>query len=204
MKIETSNIEWLDRYKLLIGSVLPRPIAFVSSLSKNNIANLAPFSFFMGIGAEPMMLAFSVMRDHENISKDTLVNVEETKEFVVNIVGEKIVNQMNECATNFQPEIDEFEVSGLEKEPCDLVRPPRVKESDVSLECVLDRVINFGEGPGSSSLVIGKVVMIHVNDEIYANGKINTKELQPIGRLAGNEYTRASASTFSIERKRIK
>ncbi|OLO37887.1 hypothetical protein BTR23_13185 [Alkalihalophilus pseudofirmus] len=204
MKIETSNIEWVDRYKLLIGSVLPRPIAFVSSLSKTNIANLAPFSFFMGIGAEPMMLAFSVMRDHENISKDTLVNVEETKEFVVNIVGENIVNQMNECATNYLSEVDEFEMSGLGKEASDLVNPPRVKESDVSLECVLERIIDFGEGPGSASLIIGKVVMVHVNDEIYHDGKINTEKLKPIGRLAGNDYSRAIANTFSIERKRVK
>ncbi|WP_347548183.1 flavin reductase family protein [Pseudalkalibacillus hwajinpoensis] len=202
MKVQPDTLAWKEAYKLLIGSVLPRPIAFVSSVDRNGDVNLAPFSFFTGICAEPMMVCFSPMRKAgEGGKKDTLLNIEETKEFVINIVGEKIVEQMNECATPFEHGIDEFHASGLTKEDSELVKAPRVKESDVQLECVLDQIVEFGDQEGAGSLVIGKVVMVHVRDELYNDGKINTEALQPVGRLAGQEYTRAVSDTFRLVRK---
>ncbi|WP_134702023.1 flavin reductase family protein [Ammoniphilus sp. YIM 78166] len=203
MKVEPSSLEWKDAYKLLIGSILPRPIAFVSTLSKDGAANLAPFSFFTGICADPFLVCFAPMRKGtDGEKKDTLRNIEETKEFVINIVGEKIVNEMNDCSVDYPPDTDEFEKVKLSKISSDIVLPPRVKESDVQLECVLREVLHFGEHPGSGSLVIGQVVMVHVQDQLYREGRINTEMLQPIGRLAGQSYTRAAADTFVLERRK--
>ncbi|MBT2691586.1 flavin reductase family protein [Bacillus sp. ISL-55] len=203
MEIKTDTLEWRDAYKLLQGSVLPRPIAFVSSQDEKGIANLAPFSFFTVISANPMMVCFSPMRrGTDGAKKDTLKNIESTKEFVINIVSEEFVQQMNDCATEFTSDVDEFEASGLNKVDSVAVKPSRVKESKVHLECVLDQVLHFGgEEAGAGSLVIGKVVHVHVADELYESGRVNSEKLNPVGRLAGATYTLPLAKTFELQRK---
>lgn len=201
MEFTPDTMPWRDAYKLLIGSVLPRPIAFVSTINKNGIVNAAPFSFFTVISAEPMLVCFSPMRrGSDGAKKDTLMNIEETGQFVINIVSECMAEQMNMCATEFPAEVDELEVSGLAKEPSAMVEPPRIKESMVNLECELFETHHYGDQPGSGSLVIGKVVHIHVDDNLYDSGRILTEKLKPIGRMAGNIYTRPLASTFEIKR----
>ncbi|GAM14904.1 flavin reductase family protein [Mesobacillus selenatarsenatis] len=203
MEIKTDTLEWRDAYKLLQGSVLPRPIAFVSSQDENGNANLAPFSFFTVISANPMMVCFSPMRrGTDGAKKDTLKNIESTKEFVINIVSEEFVQQMNDCATEFGSDVDEFEASGLNKVDSVAIKPSRVKESKVHLECVLDQVLHFGgEESGAGSLVIGKVVHVHVADDLYESGRINSEKLNPVGRLAGATYTLPLAKTFELQRK---
>lgn len=203
MEIKTDTLEWREAYKLLQGSVLPRPIAFVSSQDENGNANLAPFSFFTVISANPMMVCFSPMRrGTDGAKKDTLKNIESTKEFVINIVSEEFVQQMNDCATEFASDVDEFEASGLNKVDSVMVKPSRVKESKVHLECVLDQVLHFGgEEAGAGSLVIGKVVHVQVADELYESGRINSEKLNPVGRLAGATYTLPLAKTFELQRK---
>jgi flavin reductase (DIM6/NTAB) family NADH-FMN oxidoreductase RutF len=203
LEIKTDTLEWREAYKLLQGSVLPRPIAFVSSQDENGNANLAPFSFFTVISANPMMVCFSPMRrGTDGAKKDTLKNIEGTKEFVINIVSEEFVQQMNDCATEFTSDVDEFEASGLTKVDSVAVKPSRVKESKVHLECVLDQVLHFGgEEAGAGSLVIGKVVHVHVADELYESGRINSEKLNPVGRLAGATYTLPLAKTFELQRK---
>lgn len=203
MEIQTDTLEWRDAYKLLQGSVLPRPIAFVSTQDENANTNLAPFSFFTVISANPMMVCFSPMRrGTDGAKKDTLKNIEATKEFVINIVSEEFVEQMNDCATEFASDIDEFEASGLTKIDSVAVKPPRVKESKVHLECELDQVLHFGgDEAGAGSLVIGKVIHVHVKDELYENGRINSEKLNPVGRLAGATYTLPMAKTFELQRK---
>ncbi|MBO9131389.1 flavin reductase family protein [Bacillus sp. 165] len=202
MNIEPHTLPWQDAYKLLIGSILPRPIAFVSTVDEDGNVNVAPFSFFTGICADPLMVCFAPMvRGTDGGKKDTLKNIEATKEFVINIVGEDIVQQMNDCSIEYSAEIDEFVQVGLTKEASIKVKPPRVKESKVHLECELHEVLHFGENKGAGSLVIGKVVLVHVDDELYYDGKIDTEKLNPIGRLAGQSYTRAIAETFVLERK---
>ena len=203
MEIKTDNLEWRDAYKLLQGSVMPRPIAFVSSQDENGNANLAPFSFFTVISANPMMVCFSPMRrGTDGAKKDTLANIESTKEFVINIVSEEFVQQMNDCATEYASDVDEFKASGLNKIDSVAVKPSRVKESKVHLECVLDQVLHFGgEEAGAGSLVIGKVVHVHVADELYESGRINSEKLNPVGRLAGATYTLPLAKTFELQRK---
>lgn len=203
MEIKTDSLEWKDAYKLLQGSVLPRPIAFVSSQDENGTANLAPFSFFTVISANPMMVCFSPMRrGTDGAKKDTLNNIEATKQFVINIVSEDFVQQMNDCATEFPSDVDEFEASGLTKTESAVVKPPRVRESRVHLECELDQVLHFGQDEaGAGSLVIGKVVHVHVDDDLYENGRINSEKLNPVGRLAGATYTLPLARTFELQRK---
>lgn len=201
MKIKPDTLPWGEVYKLMTGAIQPRPIAFVSTVDQHGGANLAPFSFFTAICAEPLMICFSPMRrGTDGEKKDTLNNIEQTGEFVVNIVSEAIVKEMNECAAEFSPEVDEFEEAGLTKAASEVIEPPRVAKSDVQLECVLHDVLHFGDRPGSGSLVIGRVVYIHVNDAVYQDGKIDSEKLQPIGRLAGPLYTRAASDTFTLER----
>lgn len=203
MEIKPDTLQWKEAYKLLVGSILPRPIAFVSTQDSVGNDNLAPFSFFTAICADPMMVCFSPMRKGSNgEKKDTLNNIELTKQFVINIVGEEIVAQMNECATELSPLTDEFQLSGLTKEDSAAVRPPRVKESKVHLECELAQVLHFGEGPGAGSLVIGKVLHVHVHDDLYERGRIHSMKLKPVGRLAGSTYTLPLEKTFELQRKR--
>ncbi|WP_342431881.1 flavin reductase family protein [Neobacillus sp. FSL H8-0543] len=202
MEIVPDTLEWRDAYKLLIGSILPRPIAFVTTIDDNGIANAAPFSFFTVISAEPMLICFSPMRrGSDGAKKDTLVNIEMTKQFVVNIVSETFAKQMNDCATEYAPEIDEIIEVGLTKVPGVMVKVPRIKESLLHLECELHQVLHFGEHAGAGSLVIGKVLNIQIDDKLYDKGRIDTAMLQPIGRMAGNSYTNPLGKTFEMLRK---
>lgn len=203
MEITTGNLEWREAYKLLVGSILPRPIAFVTTIDREGVVNAAPFSFFTAICADPLLICFSPMRrGSDGAKKDTLLNIEATKEFVINIVSEDFVEKMNICAGEFPAEIDEAEVSGLNKSASFKVKPPRIKESKVHLECTLYEALHFGEHAGAGSLVIGKVEHVHITDELYDNGRINTEKLNPIGRLAGHMYTKPMAETFELIRKK--
>lgn len=202
MEINPETLEWKDAYKLLVGSVLPRPIAFVTSISEDGVVNAAPFSFFTVISADPMLVCFSPMRrGTDGAKKDTLTNIEATKEFVINIVSEEMAVQMNDCAIEYPPDVDELDASGLTKEDSVSVRAPRVKESMVHLECELYQALDFGDHPGAGSLVIGKVKHVHVKDELYDHGRILTEKLNPIGRMAGHTYTKPLAETFELVRK---
>ncbi|MCA1056053.1 flavin reductase family protein [Rossellomorea aquimaris] len=203
MDIKPNAIHWQDAYKLMIGSILPRPIAFVSTLDAEGRANLAPFSFFTAISAEPMLVCFSPMRNGKDGSKkDTLVNIEETNEFVINIVSEEFVEEMNNCAIQYDRGIDEFEQTGLTKKESIVVKPPAVAESKVQLECTLHQVLHFGDEPGAGSLVIGKVECVRIDDELYYDGKIDSLKLKPVGRLAGQSYTKPLSDSFEMIRKR--
>ncbi|MCA1064223.1 flavin reductase family protein [Rossellomorea sp. AcN35-11] len=203
MDIKPETLEWQAAYKLMIGSILPRPIAFVSSLDEDGNANLAPYSFFTAICADPMLVCFSPMRRGKDGSKkDTLENIEKTKEFVINIVSEEFAEKMNDCAIEFESCVDEFEQVGLTKKESHTVKPPGVSESKVQLECVLHEVLHFGDHPGAGSLVIGKVECVRVDDELYHDGKIDSEKLKPVGRLAGQMYTKPLSDSFELIRKR--
>ena len=201
MIIDPSELSVKDNYKLLIGSVLPRPIALVSTISKSGIPNLAPFSFFTAITSKPPTVCFApALKGAGSIKKDTLANIEETGEFVVNVVSESIAVQMNETAGDFPPEVDEFEHADLTPEPSQIVQVPRVKESPINMECRLYKIIYIGDSaPGSGALVIGEIVCYHVEESLFSDGKIDTAKLQPVGRLAGMEYT-TLGKRFILER----
>lgn len=192
MVIDPKSTEPFNLYKLLIGSILPRPIAFVSTMGPDGIYNLAPFSFFTAISANPPTIAFAPMINTQGKRKDTLNNVERLGEFVVNVVSEDIVRPMNETSADFPPEIDEFEVSGLTPIPSDLVAVPRVKESHIAMECKLRQIVEMSSLPLGGSLVIGEVVRFHVDDEYFDDYRIDVDKLRPVGRMAGFIYTRTT------------
>ena len=184
----------LETHKLMIGSIVPRPIAFVSTLSKDGLENLAPFSYFNGICSNPPSIMFCpARRGYDGKTKDTLNNIRDTEEFAVNIVSEDFAEQMVSTSTDFEPEVNEFEISGLTPEPCQKISPPKVAEAKISFECKLNKIIPVGnEGPGGGFVVIGTIVLFHIDDDVYEDGYINLKKLRPIGRLAGNMYTRTT------------
>ena len=177
-----------DVYKLLIGSIVPRPIAFVSTISPEGAHNLAPFSFFNAICGDPPTVGFST--SFREPLKDTYLNVKATGEFVVNIVSEDIAERMNLTSGEYPFGVDEFAVSGLTPVPSDLVRPPRVKESHVNMECRLTQILDVSTRPNGASLIIGEVVRFHVDDAIVDNFRIDPDKLRAIGRMGGNEYAR--------------
>ena len=192
MVIDPKSTEPFNIYKLLIGSILPRPIAFVSTMGADGIYNLAPFSFFTVISANPPAIAFAPMMSLHGKRKDSLNNVERLGEFVVNVVSEDIVRPMNETSADFPPEIDEYEVSGLTPIPSDLVAVPRVKESHIAMECKLRQIVEMSSLPLGGSLVIGEVVRFHVDDEYFDDYRIDVDKLRPVGRMAGFSYTRTT------------
>lgn len=200
IEIDPEAITPTDRYKLMIGSVLPRPIAFVSTLSATGVPNLAPFSFFTVISANPLSICFSPMiRSSDGQKKDTLKNIEATGEFVVHVVTEALAEPMNLTAGEYLAETNEFEIAGLTPLPSKMVKPFRVAESPIQLECKLAQIVTLGESVGGGSLVIGKVVYMHFSPNVYENGKIITSKLKPIGRLAGTEYVKMT-DVFSLTR----
>ncbi len=188
MIIDPSKLDSHSVYKLLIGSVVPRPIAWASTLSPEGVPNLAPYSFFTVASRNPPTLCVSVGErpSGEPFPKDTLRNIEETGEFVVNVVSFALSNAMHESSKDHPPGADEFVEAGLTAAPCEVVKVPRVGEASVSMECKLDRVVPIG----ADNLVLGRMVRFHIRDELYGGtGRIDVAGLDPLGRLAGN-YTK--------------
>jgi flavin reductase (DIM6/NTAB) family NADH-FMN oxidoreductase RutF len=182
-------------YKLMTGIIVPRPVALVSTVDREGVANLAPFSFFCGVGSAPPTLLFCpVLRVGEGANrtarKDTLRNVEETGEFVVNVVSEAMAAAANATAADVPPEVDEFQLSGLTAVPGALVRPPRVAESPAQMECKLLQVIYTSHKPGGGVIVLGEVVRFHVRAELVDNFRVDPAGLDAVGRMAGNTWVR--------------
>ena len=190
-----------ETHKLMIGSIVPRPIALVSTTSKNDINNLAPFSYFNGVCSKPPTIMFApARRGWDGKEKDTLINIRNTKEFSINIVSEDIGEKMVRCSTDYKKEVDEYSKSGLTPIPSKKIKPPIVSESKISLECILNQIVQIGKNDaGSGFIVIGTIVLFHIDDEVYDNGRIILDKLQPLGRVAGNGYVR-STNTFDIIR----
>lgn len=202
MIIHPKDQSYKDNYKLMIGAILPRPIAFVSTISADGIYNLAPFSFFTGVTSDPPTILFCPTRKGpEGVRKDTLTNIQETGEFVVNMVTEEIAEPMNETATEFPAGIDEFKESGLTPVPAQIVKAPLVKESPIHFECKLNQIIEIGKAQaGGGFIVVGEIVLFHIDDKLYNNGRIDIDGLKPVGRLAGAEYTKMG-ERFNLFRK---
>ena len=177
-----------DRFSaVLTGVVVPRPIALVSSASPDGVVNLAPFSFFNAVAYDPPTIVLGISRSAGWKDKDTLANIEATREFVVNVVVNDIAPAMNATAAEYPAHVDEFAVSGLTPIPSDQVGPPRVAESPVNLECRLNQVIQLGKA-SAHALVIGEIILLHINDDIINGHRIDHHKLNPVGRLAGNMY----------------
>lgn len=201
MEISPSALPWQSTYKLLTGSIVPRPIGWVSSVDARGVPNLAPFSFFNVVCANPPTLLFCPMvRATDGISKDTLNNVRATGEFVVNIVTEALAEAMNITAVEIDSSVDEFALAGLRTAPSVTVRPPRVAASPIHFECRLREIVEISSQPGGGAVVIGIVQHIHVDERVLIGAdKIDPLALQPIGKLAGNTYAHV-ADLFEVSR----
>jgi flavin reductase (DIM6/NTAB) family NADH-FMN oxidoreductase RutF len=197
--IDPSQTDPRNVYQLMVGAIVPRPIAFVSSVSSSGVLNLAPFSYFTAASSNPPVICFCTSVRPDGTFKDTLHNIRATKEFVVNMVTEEIASQMNACSGEYPPEHDEFAISGLTPVPSDLVAPPRVLESPVNMECRLRQIVEVSTLPGGGVMIFGEVVRFHVRDSVIEGFKIDPEKLTAIGRMGGPTYTRTH-DRFDMQR----
>lgn len=200
MEFNPDTLEASAIYKLLTGSIIPRPIGWISTIDENGINNLAPFSYFNMIGDDPPHVMFSTRRDNDT-NKDTLNNVLTTKQFVVNMVTEDLVEQMNATAQVVSAEVDEFELVGLTPIASTKIKPNRVKESPIQFECeMVHHYFLEDHKQGGACIVIGRIVMMHIDESVLLeNYKINMETYKPVARLAGSNYSKIG-EVFSIKR----
>ena len=199
--IDPKSISTGEMHKLLLAAVAPRPIAFASTVDSMGNVNLSPFSFFNVFSANPPILIFSpARRTRDNTTKHTLENVKEIKEVVINTVNFPMVEQMSLSSTEYDKGVNEFKKSGLLSIPSIKIKPPRVAESPVSFECIVDNIVELGKQGGAGNLIIARVVYIHINDKYLGdNGEMDTEKLDLVARLGGNWYTRVTKeSLFEI------
>jgi flavin reductase (DIM6/NTAB) family NADH-FMN oxidoreductase RutF len=200
---DPETLETRDLHKLLLSAVAPRPIAFASTIDSKGNVNLSPFSYFNVFSSNPPILIFSPSRRvRDNTTKHTLQNADETREVVINMVDYSIVEQMSQSSNEYAKGVNEFTETGLTQVSSLKVKPPRVLESPVSFECVVENIISLGENGGAGQLVIAKVVHIHVNSELLdSNDQIDPTKLDLVARLGGDWYTRVSKeSMFTISK----
>ncbi|WP_396140471.1 flavin reductase family protein [Flavobacterium sp.] len=200
MQFDPNELDYSAVYKLLTGAIIPRPIGWISSISEDGINNLAPFSYFNAVGDDPPHVMFSVGRGN-NIYKDTLNNVLNTKQFVVNMVTEALAEKMNLTAQSVPSHVDEFALAHIDSIPSIKVKPLRVKESPITFECELVHHYFLEDHKnGGACIIIGRIVMMHFDESVLMdNYKINLESYKPIARLAGSNYAKIG-ELFSVKR----
>ena len=193
MEIDASEIRPSLMYQHMIHCIVPRPIAWVSTVSEAGVANVAPFSFFSGVGSRPPSLMFCPANKRDGSPKDSLRNIQQNGEFVVNVVSAELSEQMNASSAEFGEEESEFDACGLTAVRSTCVRPPRVGESPVHFECRVLHVLNIGTGPGGANLVVGQIVHAHIDDRVLGPDQLVSPDLlQAIGRMGGLSYCHTS------------
>jgi len=193
MRIDPTAVHARDVYRVMISVITPRPIAWVSTISPRGIPNLAPFSFFNGVAANPPTVVFSPVNRRDGSKKDTVLNIEKTPEFVVNIVSFDQADPMNNSSAELPYEESEFAACKVTPIPSEKIRPPRVKESKVQMECVLHEIVRVGEGSLAANLVIGRIVLLHVDEAVLgSDGLPDPRKLDTIGRMGGEGYARTT------------
>jgi len=204
LEFDISEMNALLRYNVLISLVTPRPIAFISTLSDKGIPNAAPFSFFNLMGNDPPIVAIGIGKDEtrKNDLKDSGYNIQKTKEFVINIVNESILEQVNITSVDFPPEVDESEIAGLTKLPSIKVKPPRIAESPANLECRLAGTIEIG----NTRIILGEIIYLHIKKEFldHENQTIHTDLISPVGRMHKNGVYTRTTDLFNLPRLSFK
>lgn len=198
--IDPAEVKTAKLHGYMLGAVAPRPIAFASTISKDGVVNLSPFSFFNVFSANPPIMIFSpARRVRDNTTKHTLENVIETKEVVINICNYAMVQQMSLSSTEYAKEVNEFKKAGFTELASEAIKPPRVAEAPVQFECKVNEVIALGTEGGAGNLVICEVLKVHIDEKILdAEGKIDPEKLDPVSRLGGNWYGRSKEGLFEV------
>jgi flavin reductase (DIM6/NTAB) family NADH-FMN oxidoreductase RutF len=199
MVFNPDNLNQRELHNLMMRVIVPRPIAWVSTVSKQGIYNLAPFSGYCMIGDRPAAVGIGIIATRDGGKKDTLRNIEDTNEFVVNVVNETLGEAMNITSAPFPGDISEFKEAKLTPGKAELVKAPLVVESPINLECLLSQVLEYGEGARKAWFVIGTVLRVHVKDDLISDGVIQMSRLKAIGRLGGNDYCRTQ-DAFEMKR----
>ena len=203
MNIDPAQISASALYQHLIRIIAPRPIAWVSTVSLSGVTNLAPFSFFTGVGAKPPSLVFCPSNRRDGTPKDSLQNILDTGEFVINVVPFRLAEAMNLSSAELPPDESEFELTGIETAASNIVKPPRVQASPVSLEFMLLHHLALAPGPGGANMVVGKIVHLHLNDAVLDEaGWADPGLLDLIGRLGGATYCRTT-DRFDLPRPSV-
>lgn len=189
MDIDLATLEARHAHDLLTSCIIPRPIAWVSSVSPDVKINLAPFSFFTGISWSPAVLAFSVVNRADGTLKDTVVNIRSTKEFVIHLVSTDLLKTMEYTARPIPYGEDVSCIQGIHLVPSQTIRPYRIEEARVSFECTLEQIVTVSEGANAGNLILGRVRLMHVRDDLLVAGRgVDWRELDALGRLSGNRY----------------
>lgn len=197
MTIDFSSLTPREAYGYLSAAVAPRPICFASTVDKRGKVNLSPYSFFNVVSGDPPMMVFAPqLSGRDGSAKDTLNNVLEVPEVVINVVNHALVEQMSLSSTAYPSGVNEFVKAGLTQTPSDVITPPRVGESPVAFECVVDRVIALGDGPMAGNMVLARAVRVHVRGEYLTDGKLDPTLLDLVGRMGGSDYVRASGDAL--------
>ena len=200
MKSFNTDGDFKDNYKFLIGSILPRPIAVVSTKNEDGSDNVAPFSFFTAVSASPMIIAFCpLIRSSNGSLKDTPRNILREKEFVINFVSEDIVEKINQTSSELPYGQSEFDHAGLTRLASEKVKAMRVAESSIHFECLFRDSLSYGDRPGQGQIMTGEVVKVHIREDLLEEGRINTDKYKPVGRGAGNDWIKCD-HRFQMDR----
>ena len=200
MKINPAEVDRRGTHELIMSAVVPRPIAFVSTIGEDGVLNLAPFSAYTSLSLNPALLCFSISRRRDGQDKDTLINIKYSKDFVINVVDENLAEAMNKSSADYPGEVDEFQQVGLTPGKSDIVTAPLVAESPVSMECKLHQILEFGESPGGSQVVIGEIVLMHIRDDLWTGSFIDPEKLKAVSRIGGLDGYARSTDIFKMTR----
>ncbi|MEW6264156.1 MAG: flavin reductase family protein [Thermodesulfobacteriota bacterium] len=205
MEVDLGKIPSREAHDLLTSAIIPRPIAWVSSINAQGQINLAPFSFFTGITWSPPTLGFSVVNRSDGSRKDTIRNIEATSNFVVNMVSQDLASRMVETSATFPYGTNEADEAGIPLIQSTFIAAPRVKESRVAFECALERIVVIGQGANAGNLVLGAILLVHIQDEVLVAGKtVDPMKFDVIGRLSGGASFCTVKSTFELGADEIK
>jgi flavin reductase (DIM6/NTAB) family NADH-FMN oxidoreductase RutF len=200
MEIDLEKLEARHSHDLLTSSIIPRPIAWVSSINEKGQPNIAPFSFFTGVSWAPPIIAFSVVNRSDGSKKDTIVNIEKIPEFVINVVSVEQLSAMETTAKQIPYGKDESIIRGIHLIPSKKIKPYRIREAKISFECVLERIVRVNEGPDAGNLILGFVKLLHIDNHILKKERdVDFQTLDALGRLSGKYYC-TTHSTIESEK----
>jgi len=199
VRIDPATLSSDAAYFWQIATIVPRPIAWTSTLNPDGSANLAPFSYFTGAGSDPPLCIISVGRHKTGVKKDTWRNIERSGEYVIHVVPDRLAAEMNLTSKVYPYGVDEMVAAGLTKTPSEKVAPPRIAEAPVAMECRLHQIVEVGRPDNTNAVIIGEIVLWHVSDDVLEEGRIDMGKLDAIGRMAGAQYAR-TRDRFSLQR----